>query len=220
MPTGRLRWRASTWPDAVLIDVEMPGGGLHATQAIHDLSPETVIVILSSDTARSSVLRFLDAGAVAYLRKGTSAQQISVRLTEALDAESSPPGRSISCAGPPMTASARPSTRRAAAWRSCHWRASDAGRMVSVNPAYARMLGREAGEMIGGNAEKWTHPEDLPEGLDDRLAELAAGDSPADRVRGALPAPRWPDRVGRRDGRELLRRERNPVGDRPGPRCV
>jgi diguanylate cyclase (GGDEF)-like protein/PAS domain S-box-containing protein len=163
-------------PDAVLLDVEMPGGGLHATQTIHDLSPETVIVILSSDTARSSVLRFLDAGAVAYLRKGTSAQQISVRLTEALEA-----GK---LARQPVDHVRRASDDR---FRAAFDEAGsgmaimplegeDAGRLVSVNSAYARMLGREAGEMVGGNAERWTHPEDLPEGLDDRLAELAAGD--------------------------------------------
>jgi diguanylate cyclase (GGDEF)-like protein/PAS domain S-box-containing protein len=163
-------------PDAVLIDVEMPGGGLHATQIIHDQSPETVIVILSSDTARSSVLRFLDAGAVAYLRKGTSAQQISVRLTEALDA-----GK---LAGRPVDHVRRASDDRfRAAFNEAGsgmaimpLEGENAGRLVSVNSAYARMLGREADEMIGGNAESWTHPEDLPEGLDDRLAELAAGD--------------------------------------------
>jgi diguanylate cyclase (GGDEF)-like protein/PAS domain S-box-containing protein len=163
-------------PDVALIDVEMPGGGLHATQAIHGESPETAIIMLSSDTARSSVLRFLDAGAVAYLRKGTSARQLSERLHQALEARK--------LAEPPVDHVRRVADDRfRAAFEDAGsgmaimpLEGEDAGRLVSVNRAYARMLGRDADEMAGGNAESWTHPEDLPEGIDDRLAELAAGD--------------------------------------------
>jgi CheY-like chemotaxis protein len=71
-------------PDVALVDVEMPGGGLLATRGIREGSPDTAIVILTADDARSSVLQFLEAGAVAYLRKGLPSHQLGVRLHEAI----------------------------------------------------------------------------------------------------------------------------------------
>ncbi len=64
----------------------MPGGGLVATQGIRLVSPETAIVILTSDASRSSVLQFLEAGAITYLRKGLPAHQLGPRLNEAMAA--------------------------------------------------------------------------------------------------------------------------------------
>src|ERR1700690_1975495 len=43
-------------PDVALVDIEMPGGGLEATAGIRGVSPETAIVIMTSDERRSSVL--------------------------------------------------------------------------------------------------------------------------------------------------------------------
>jgi DNA-binding NarL/FixJ family response regulator len=73
-------------PDAALIDVQMPGGGLHATKGIREVSPRTAIVILSIDEQRESVVEFLIAGAMAYERKGMPPHLLIERLQEAIKA--------------------------------------------------------------------------------------------------------------------------------------
>ena len=78
-------------PDAALIDVEMPDGGAReAVPGIARVSPATRIVILSGDESRRSVLELLDAGAVAYLRKGISGAELARTLDEALAVEARP----------------------------------------------------------------------------------------------------------------------------------
>jgi two-component system nitrate/nitrite response regulator NarL len=74
-------------PDAALIDVDMPGGGARAAvPQIAAGSPGTCMVILSADESRTVVLELLAAGAIAYVRKGVTAAQISQTLTDALNA--------------------------------------------------------------------------------------------------------------------------------------
>ena len=77
----------SAQPDVALIDVQMPaGGGLHATRGIREVSPGTAVVILSVDESESSVMEFLGAGAISYLRKGTSAAEITTVLRDSISA--------------------------------------------------------------------------------------------------------------------------------------
>jgi DNA-binding NarL/FixJ family response regulator len=72
-------------PDIVLLDVEMPGGGAPvAVPQIAMCSPRTSIVILSGDESHRIVLELLNAGAVAYLRKGVSATGLTQTLADAL----------------------------------------------------------------------------------------------------------------------------------------
>jgi diguanylate cyclase (GGDEF)-like protein/PAS domain S-box-containing protein len=178
-------------PDVALIDVEMPGGGLLATRVIHQESPATAVVILSSDRARSSVLQFLDAGAVGFLRKGTSAERLAARLGEAIAAHK--------LVHVPAGKIRRPSHERfrAAFDQSgigtaiMSLQGQDAGRLVAVNDAYAHMLGYEPNDLVGRNAENWTHSDDLPEGFDDPLAALAAG-----AIERAAFETRYVNRVG------------------------
>jgi DNA-binding NarL/FixJ family response regulator len=74
-------------PDAALVDVDMPfGGAPAAVPQMARRSPDTCIVILSGDEAPRVVLELLEAGAVAYIRKGVTGAQISETLTEALKA--------------------------------------------------------------------------------------------------------------------------------------
>jgi diguanylate cyclase (GGDEF)-like protein/PAS domain S-box-containing protein len=162
-------------PDVALVDIEMPGGGLEATRRIQHESPGTTIVILTSDDSRSSVLQFLDAGAMAYLRKGLPAHQLAARVNEAIAAH----GALVK----------RADRRRQAAedrFRAAFDQAgvamaivvlegADAGRLVEANLAFGRMLGRELSELVGANLEKWTHPDDLPDGVGDPLTVLARG---------------------------------------------
>ena len=79
-------------PDVALIDLEMPDGGARAAvPQIVSRSPDTSIVILSGDESRRMVLELLDAGAIAYLRKGLTGAEISVTLTNALRAKTAQP---------------------------------------------------------------------------------------------------------------------------------
>lgn len=76
-------------PDVALIDVEMPeGGAREAVPQIATRSPGTCMVILSVDEYRHVVLEMLNAGAVAYVRKGLSGAQLSTTLMDALTATS------------------------------------------------------------------------------------------------------------------------------------
>ncbi len=79
----------SLQPDAALVDVQMPGGGLGATRGIAEVSPRTAIVILSVDESEHSVVEFINAGAMTYLRKGTPPSEIAERLKTSIDAHKS-----------------------------------------------------------------------------------------------------------------------------------
>lgn len=79
-------------PDAALLDVDMPGGGARAAvPQIAARSPETCMVILSGDETRKLVIELLDAGAIAYVRKGIGAAELSHTLTAALQAKAGGP---------------------------------------------------------------------------------------------------------------------------------
>jgi DNA-binding NarL/FixJ family response regulator len=74
-------------PDAALVDVEMPGGGgLHAVRGIHEIAPDTAIVVLSVDESDGVVRELMQAGAVAYLRKGVAPQVLTDALMDSIEA--------------------------------------------------------------------------------------------------------------------------------------
>ncbi len=80
---------ANLQPDVALVDVQMPGGGLGATRGIAEVSPHTAIVILSVDESEHSVVEFINAGAMTYLRKGTPPSEIAARLHTSIQAHRS-----------------------------------------------------------------------------------------------------------------------------------
>src|ERR1700677_1720987 len=60
-------------PDAAVVDAEMPeGGGLRTVRGIHEVAPDTAIVVLSVDESHGVVRELMQAGAMAYLRKGVA----------------------------------------------------------------------------------------------------------------------------------------------------
>lgn len=64
-------------PDVALVDVQMPGGGgVTAARGIGRRFAGTKVIAFSSDGARESVLQMLEAGAVGYLLKGDSTDEI------------------------------------------------------------------------------------------------------------------------------------------------
>jgi DNA-binding NarL/FixJ family response regulator len=74
-------------PDTALLDVNMPGGGgVRAAREIRRISPETSIIAVSALDDRNTVLDMLEAGAISYLVKGASREQIIDTVRRALDA--------------------------------------------------------------------------------------------------------------------------------------
>ena len=74
-------------PDAAVVDVEMPkGGGLRAVQGIVEVAPGTAIVMLSGDESDRVVRELIQAGAIAYRRKGVAPAELSESLSESIQA--------------------------------------------------------------------------------------------------------------------------------------
>ena len=59
-----------TAPDVAILDVRMPGNGLHACEVIRSERPEICIVMLTISDNAADVLAALSAGASAYWLKG------------------------------------------------------------------------------------------------------------------------------------------------------
>jgi DNA-binding NarL/FixJ family response regulator len=77
----------ATQPDAAVVDVEMPkGGGLSAVRGILEVAPDTAIVVLSADESDGVVRDLMQAGAIAYLRKGVALHVLTESLTESIEA--------------------------------------------------------------------------------------------------------------------------------------
>jgi DNA-binding NarL/FixJ family response regulator len=68
---------AEARPDVVLMDLEMPRlDGIEATRRITAADPDVAVVVLTSFSDRSRILRALDAGAVGYLLKDADPEEL------------------------------------------------------------------------------------------------------------------------------------------------
>ena len=84
---GAVATASECMPDAALLDVDMPrGGGLGAVLGIASASPRTALIILSGDEAEEVVLELLQAGAMAYCRKGGETRQLGDTIERAIRA--------------------------------------------------------------------------------------------------------------------------------------
>lgn len=63
-------------PDIMLLDINMPGGGVYATQAIKEVAPRVKLVILTGSEEDGLVFDILKAGAQAYLLKGVRTREL------------------------------------------------------------------------------------------------------------------------------------------------
>jgi len=75
---------AASKPDAALVDVDMPGGGLRAVRGILRVAPATAVVVLSSDELDGTVRELLLAGATAYCRKSETPQALAEWLKQSI----------------------------------------------------------------------------------------------------------------------------------------
>lgn len=72
-------------PDVALVDVEMPnGGGLHAVGGMLAVAPSVAIVVLSIDESDGLVRELIQAGAIAYCRKGIAPETLAESLVDAI----------------------------------------------------------------------------------------------------------------------------------------
>jgi DNA-binding NarL/FixJ family response regulator len=63
-------------PDILLLDIDIPGGGLFAAQVVASRSPVTKIVVLTVSEEEDNLLAALRAGARAYVLKGVSGRDL------------------------------------------------------------------------------------------------------------------------------------------------
>jgi NarL family two-component system response regulator LiaR len=79
-----VRLCAQLQPDVVLMDMVMPGmNGAKATQAIREQYPQVQVVILTSFSEDDMVEKALQAGAISYLLKNVSADELADALRAA-----------------------------------------------------------------------------------------------------------------------------------------
>jgi len=68
-------------PDMVLMDIAMPGlNGLEAAERIHNIHPQTKIIILSMHASEEYVAQALKAGASGYLLKDAATAELEMAL--------------------------------------------------------------------------------------------------------------------------------------------
>ena len=80
---------ATVNPDVVLMDLQMPEmDGVQATAALREQNPETAVVIVTSFSDRERIVGAVDAGAVGYLLKDASPDEILAGIRAAARGES------------------------------------------------------------------------------------------------------------------------------------
>jgi DNA-binding NarL/FixJ family response regulator len=74
-------------PDIILLDLDMPGGGLKAASVISNEMVETKIVVLTASEEDNNLLNALKIGAQAYILKGVAARELLRILRMVIDGE-------------------------------------------------------------------------------------------------------------------------------------
>jgi DNA-binding NarL/FixJ family response regulator len=69
-----------TQPDVVLMDLDMPGGGMAATARLAEEAPHVAVLVLTMSSDDGAVLAALKAGARGYLVKGAARAEVERAL--------------------------------------------------------------------------------------------------------------------------------------------
>ena len=72
-------------PDIILLDIDMPGGGLEAARIVAEEFPVTRIVVLTASEDDDHLIGALKIGARAYILKGVAAREL-IRILRAVSA--------------------------------------------------------------------------------------------------------------------------------------
>ncbi len=108
-----IRLAGDLLPDIILLDVDMPDGGLSAARIITEQFPVVKIAVLTASESEDHLIDALKVGARAYILKGVAAREL-LRIVRAVDAGESyvPPAlaASILVMGVQKTAGSPPST--------------------------------------------------------------------------------------------------------------
>jgi DNA-binding NarL/FixJ family response regulator len=86
-----IRFAVQCEPDVVLLDIHMPGNGIHAAQQINRRVPSAAIVMLTQSKDDDDLFDSLRAGAVGYLVKGADPGTLSASLRGVLAGEAAMP---------------------------------------------------------------------------------------------------------------------------------
>lgn len=78
-------------PDVCLLDIQMPGSGIKAAEAISQELPETAVVMLTVSRADSDLFDALRAGASGYLLKDIDPARLPLALQGVLEGEAALP---------------------------------------------------------------------------------------------------------------------------------
>jgi len=72
-------------PEIILLDIDMPGGGLEAAKVISNVCPVTKIAILTASESDDHLISALKIGARAFILKGVAAREL-LRILRAVAA--------------------------------------------------------------------------------------------------------------------------------------
>lgn len=78
-------------PDVCLLDVRMPGGGIHAAERIVKSLPDAVVVMVTAADDDESLIAAVRAGARGFLPKGAALSRLPQILQGVLDGEAALP---------------------------------------------------------------------------------------------------------------------------------
>ena len=75
-------------PDVLLLDVSLPdGNGLDLVQEIHEFNPETKIIVLTSYTDETTLMRAIDIGVNGFISKNASLKELMVTIRQVAEGE-------------------------------------------------------------------------------------------------------------------------------------
>ena len=78
----------ATRPDVALLDLQMPGlTGVEVTKRLHEVAPETRVLVLTMIEADETVLAAIRAGAWGYLLKGAGQEEIERAVRSVADGQ-------------------------------------------------------------------------------------------------------------------------------------